>query len=307
MIYLILLFISLLRSYCQNIRIIEYKNGTHGEISSNKVFFKKEALSLFNVNAESSYNFAIVLYNCVNETINHDLLYAINDYMYYKFFPLIKRCSNNKVKNLNTILYGPYNTILCNEKCNTDLLEERALEIVKFSIKQPYVISVILKPIDCNYLGIADVNGKRIVINGLDNLLNINILLHEWGHNLGLRHAGTKTLEYGDNTCIMGNNIKEDLCFNPAHSHILNWINVTYITGNGKIFKTDIKTPFLLDNKYYIAYYKKNITIYEVKDNFTYLVRNLFFKLQNTTINNLFLSWKLKNNRRSLLLSVKKY
>lgn len=305
MLCLLLLFYFLLAN-CQFTRMVEYKNGTHKEI----IYNQKDTFTLALKNTFPSYNFAIVLYNCINETTHHDLLYDINDYMYYTFFPVIKTCSNNRITQLNTILYGPYHTIPCNTHCTDTLinqLEEKALEVVNYSLKQPYVVSVLIKSIDCSYLGIADINGKRMFINGLDNLLNTNILLHEWGHNLGLRHAAYKMNAYGDFTCAMGNNINTPLCFNAPHSHLLNWVNVTSINTlslkKNKTFQTLLNTPFLINNKYYLSYYQNKVNIYQLIDNYSNLL-NIYIK-KNITLDNLNYSWKLNRNKTIIALTVR--
>merc|ERR1719350_915741 len=47
-------------------------------------------------------------------------------------------------------------------------------------------------------------------------------IIHEIGHNLGLRHSGlSEGGEYGDDLCIMGDAKDNDVCFNGAKSEFL--------------------------------------------------------------------------------------
>jgi hypothetical protein len=48
-----------------------------------------------------------------------------------------------------------------------------------------------------------------------------NLFLHELGHNFGLDHSRSKHAEYGDFTCVMGN--EQNRCWNAAHRYVLGW------------------------------------------------------------------------------------
>lgn len=48
-----------------------------------------------------------------------------------------------------------------------------------------------------------------------------NLFLHEIGHNMGLDHSRTVNDEYGDTTCVMGN--QPNRCWNAAHRYTLGW------------------------------------------------------------------------------------
>lgn len=52
-----------------------------------------------------------------------------------------------------------------------------------------------------------------------------SILLHEFGHQMGLGHAGTEKYHYDDKTSVMGTSAPtdEDICFNPVMNKYLNW------------------------------------------------------------------------------------
>jgi hypothetical protein len=48
-----------------------------------------------------------------------------------------------------------------------------------------------------------------------------NLFLHEMGHNFGLHHSRSEMAEYGDFTCVMGN--QQNRCWNAAHRYALGW------------------------------------------------------------------------------------
>lgn len=50
-----------------------------------------------------------------------------------------------------------------------------------------------------------------------------NLFMHELGHNFGLDHSWRRMDEYGDETCVMGN--QPNRCWNAAHRYALNWSN----------------------------------------------------------------------------------
>jgi hypothetical protein len=50
-----------------------------------------------------------------------------------------------------------------------------------------------------------------------------NLFMHELGHNFGLDHSRRLMDEYGDETCVMGN--QPNRCWNAAHRYALNWSN----------------------------------------------------------------------------------
>lgn len=52
---------------------------------------------------------------------------------------------------------------------------------------------------------------------------NINVTMHETGHNLNLAHSGEAGLEYGDNTGYMGSKTTTYSAFNGAKSSQLGW------------------------------------------------------------------------------------
>jgi hypothetical protein len=78
---------------------------------------------------------------------------------------------------------------------------------------------------------------------------NANVLLHEFGHVYGLKHARQGSEEYGDETSIMG--ITSDAqyrCFNGYNFWKLGWFNHDYATEvtapvtNGLSIKVDLAT-----------------------------------------------------------------
>jgi len=52
-----------------------------------------------------------------------------------------------------------------------------------------------------------------------------NLFLHEIGHNFGVHHSRKMNDEYGDVTCVMGN--QRNRCWNAAHRYALGWSEPT--------------------------------------------------------------------------------
>lgn len=85
--------------------------------------------------------------------------------------------------------------------------------------------------------------GKSSFYND-EKIINVQISMHEFGHNLGLRHSGEDIDQlapgYGDITGYMGysifgrNNLKK--CFNAAKSFELEW----YSTGPDRVESIDL-------------------------------------------------------------------
>jgi hypothetical protein len=96
------------------------------------------------------------------------------------------------------------------------------------------LVGVIAKDSSVGFAGIATYNGDEILLNGLanDDPVNISVLVHEFGHNLGLAHANsakctnpadltTCTLtEYGDYSDIMGKYFKSYVSYDARFNGI---------------------------------------------------------------------------------------
>ena len=284
-------------------RMVEYKNGTRKLIKQDITLSRAQTA----IQKSPIYNFNIILYDCTNSTHNSTLVNTIYNYLYQDFFPHVKQCSNNTVSKLDAFIYGVYYILPCNTNTCSDTLlssmEERSMQLIDRQLYIPSIITVFISPRLCDYLAIADVFGHRILINGLSNLLSKNILLHEWGHNLGLHHSTFSTDEYGDNTCAMGRSIEKPLCFNAAHSHLLKWIHVK-IVNTRKLqgcIKLKSLIPYAIDETYYISYEKSVLLIHKIHDpehGYTRLLTRLkriqkTYSFPKTSMN---ITWRYKNN-----------
>lgn len=262
--------LSVFFSYSALHRMIEYKNGSR-VISPQSKFYKETAE--LNIPKLPKYTFNIVLYDCTSESRNDTVIKTIYTYMYSTFFKHIQVCSNNTITKMDTFIYGPYHYLNCSSKiCSMSLLdtmEERSLLLIDQQYNIPYIVSVFIKPHLCDYIAVADIGGHKIFINGLDNLLNPSILFHEWGHNLGLRHATTVLDDYGDPDCAMGRP-NYLTCFNAPHSHLLKWITAKPIQTNKiivcKTYFTTSNRPFVINSVYYVSYVNKNLFIHKLHD-----------------------------------------
>lgn len=283
-------------------RMIEYKNGSRRMTKQD--YFKLRAQS--NLLKPAIYTFNIILYDCKNATQNLNLIKTIYSYMYQTFFPHIQECSNKTVSKMDAFIYGIYYTLPCiTNTCPDSLLismEEHSMQLIDRQLYTPSIITVFITPHLCDYIAIADVLGMRIFINGINTLLTPSILFHEWGHNLGLHHATTTLDEYGDDTCAMGRSTKA-LCFNAAHSHLLNWINVTSIVTHKFNECRNVKSnrPFVIDQIYYISYKKPYLLIHKIHDpeeDYTRLVTRLKSFQKNYTFieKSIHITWRYKNN-----------
>jgi hypothetical protein len=283
--------------------MIEYKNGTRKSIKQH--YLQTRAYNI--ILKPAIYTFNIILYDCNNVTYNSTMVKSIYTYMYHEFFPHITSCSNHTVSKLDAFIYGPYNTLPCMTTSCTDRLlnsmEDRSMQLIDRQIYIPSIITVFITSHLCDYIAIADVQGNRIFINGIDHLFSKEILLHEWGHNLGLQHATTNRYEYGDTTCAMGRSIDKSLCFNAAHNHLLKWINVTSILTRKlkKCKKLKSLYPYVIDNIYYISYLTPSLLIHKIHDPDIGYTR-LITRLKTIQKNYLFITprinitWRYKNN-----------
>jgi hypothetical protein len=284
-------------------RMVEYKNGTRKLIKQDSIQFRSQSV----LQKAPIYTFNIILYDCTNANPNLTLVNTIYTYLYEDFFPHVKNCSNNTVSKMDAFIYGPYYTLPCNTNtCSDSLLssmEDRSMQVIDRQMYIPSIITVFINPRLCDYLAMADVLGNRIVINGLHILFSKNILLHEWGHNLGLHHSTFNMDEYGDNTCAMGRSTNKPLCFNAAHSHLLNWIDVK-ILSTRKLkgcIKLKSQIPYAIDETYYISYQKPALLIHKIHDpehRYTRLLTRLkriqkTYSFPEIKIN---LTWRYKNN-----------
>ena len=96
------------------------------------------------------------------------------------------------------------------------------------------LVGVISKDSSVGFAGIATSGGDEILLNGIanDDPVNVSVLVHEFGHNLGLAHANsanctnpadltTCTLtEYGDFSDIMGKYVKSYVSYDARFNGI---------------------------------------------------------------------------------------
>lgn len=283
-------------------RMIEYKNGTRR--MTKQEYLKQRAQT--NLLKPAIYTFNIILYDCMNATQNLTLIKTIYTYMYQQFFPYVQECSNHTVSKLDAFIYGTYYTLPCiTNTCSESFLasmEDKSMELIDRQLYRPSIITVFIPPHLCDYLAGADIMGTRIFINGINTLLTPSIVLHEWGHNLGLQHATSNVDEYGDDTCAMGRSTTS-VCFNSAHAHLLNWINITAISTRKLLDCRKLKSslPYVIDQIYYISYRKPYLLIHRIHDpheGYTRLISRLKSFQKNYTFieKSIQIRWRYKNN-----------
>ncbi|MGJ8678152.1 MAG: Calx-beta domain-containing protein [Akkermansiaceae bacterium] len=144
--------------------------------------------------------------------------------------------------------------------------DARALAAADYTIANYDVIAVFFPNIgnsnvtnsQINYGGLASVGGSNHWVNGFNN---VDLILHEFGHNYGLYHANyyhpeqqlggtyqvTGSLEYGDIFDVMGNGDSPEGHFNHLAKNYLQWMpdsKVTEATESGtyRIYRFDHET-----------------------------------------------------------------
>jgi len=80
---------------------------------------------------------------------------------------------------------------------------------------------------DCGWAAYAYINSWNQVYQSHYYYMP-GVLVHEYGHNLGMAHSGGLDQQaYTDHTCMMGNPLYDDevgrMCFNPAKSYYIGW------------------------------------------------------------------------------------
>merc|ERR1719387_110002 len=102
-----------------------------------------------------------------------------------------------------------------------------------------YVIAPQVRPIGTK--GVAYVGKKGAMCNGCETIsdnFKIMVAVHELGHNLGLLHASSTALEYGNVFDWMGNYPDVvGLHYGLGYKHLLGWISSDYIyeVGDGDL------------------------------------------------------------------------
>ena len=129
----------------------------------------------------------------------------------------VTRCSNNKTR----LWIDLYPSMLNMMTCETDVIA---------AVTPGYHHYVFIVPgLVCDkWAGLGDVGcmkyGCRMWINSEYSQYPF-VYLHEWGHNMGLGHAGTLTNVYGDDTDSMGSCCESrPLCYNAVHLEQLEWM-----------------------------------------------------------------------------------
>lgn len=102
------------------------------------------------------------------------------------------------------------------------------------------VIAILPYPSGCSYGGIATV-GNGCGQGGCSLNLNLEctyrVLAHETGHNLGWRHSGDKSYEYGDSSCLMGST--------AASLNVLKRFQKGFLPSTAIDFQVQSKLPYL--------------------------------------------------------------
>lgn len=177
-------------------------------------------------------------------------------------FEAWKQCSNNVFKYPSvefTISDYPKNIIDCMPQSTNDNPNIFFVHLVF------HESCLNLMP---NVLGQGQINGFHSWIYKTKYWNNPRLIAHEFGHNLGLRHAARTGDEYGDPSCVMGNVDNyccTKLCFNAPHTEMLGWmspviVNRTFTFPVGKISE---KIFYKVGDKYFIQQMFGKVYVYE--------------------------------------------
>jgi hypothetical protein len=134
--------------------------------------------------------------------------------------------------------------------CDVDRLLARVIEQTALPVgRSQHVALWFPEHPDCDFAGLADINGGAIWLNGAAHTY---VLAHELGHNFGLGHANTLQCttpggartplsadgpcvwnEYGDNTDVMGQgrDLGSPGSISSGFAQRLGWANVRTVTG----------------------------------------------------------------------------
>lgn len=123
-----------------------------------------------------------------------------------------------------------------------------------------YLYTIHIYPF-CNsdvYPGFAILGGTNMwILNAYYK--SPELLAHEIGHNLNLKHAGTSFDEYGDSSCAMGA-CCSTVCFNAPHLDILGWNTKPLVISAAGVYNFASLGPVLKLNDYYFT--NQNASMY---------------------------------------------
>lgn len=150
----------------------------------------------------------------------------------------LQGCSFNKIKfsPSNNIIVGPIDVPCTSQNMNLlscelptlisliNYLNNYAQTVLNIDITK-YKHRLAMLPVGnaCTFGGLGDVGCASFCntwYNG-NSGLQLEVIAHELGHNLGLMHSTTPGYEYGDGSCIMGLSVGAR-CFNAPQSWKLN-------------------------------------------------------------------------------------
>lgn len=141
--------------------------------------------------------------------------------------------SNNASKNIVMTVNIPcvYNSVIDNKLVIDNMLitedntYDYVVEWTRYAVQfannindYQYKLLVIPNNDVIPWRGLGKVGGTFSWYNTHD--LDVNLYLHEIGHNFGLGHAMKDGEEYGDDTCVMGTGTS---CYTAPHRHFLGW------------------------------------------------------------------------------------
>lgn len=289
--------------------IIDYENGTSLEINDNQESLRDSYHVV--TRPTTSFAFDVVLFGCPNDpyVVTAEEVYAN---ITQGFFSRVRKCSRGVVTDLNLTVHGPI-SLFCNRTCDpvyTGGMETYAYNLANITGREAarrHVVTAFVSPRPCGYLGIAEVGGSKFIINGVAGLFNPGVMMHEWGHNLGLRHSYHNRNPYGDHTCLMGDAFGSS-CFNAAHAHAVAWVQP--VASFSKTFTHPalwIRVPvppgdFVKSDDVYMSYNPANQRVYIYRTNApdyaqTALVTAAKPSLKSpVTVRNVSLRWKARKD-----------
>lgn len=202
--------------------VIENKDGTETILNSTRTAAAAPLLSPSNV----TMSFDLVLAACEADLLDRPPLEDIRTNFSEGVSDRFRRCSKGHINEIVVRIHERLILIPCSDPCPiANITGTEVYDIVPKSVPNRHIVIIITRSRSCRFLALADLQGDRIWVNGLTPaILSPGLVMHEWGHNKGIRHATFQKAEYGDRTCVMGGGwVDNTTCFNPPHAHALGW------------------------------------------------------------------------------------